>query len=268
MMEDNPGSRILKTRREFLATSACGLGGIALGSLLSDDEVIAAPAEGGSSRRPHREPKAKACIFIFMAGAPSQLDLFDPKPRLNDLHGQRLPDSLLRSARFAFIQPESAVLMGTRRTFRRHGRCGMEFSDLLPHIGSCADDLLMVLSTVAEYDLGWNTAAWMFGDGGRPIPGFALAGAIGRTSDRSRVRLRRCPTTPSALAVQCPGSSPLPPPSDCRATSGTAVRFEARPNHLGGPQQSQVEASSWQGLAVGAEVLRGRQRGMDTTTEE
>jgi uncharacterized protein (DUF1501 family) len=146
-----------RTRREFLTTTASGLGAMALGAMLSDDgllraeDAIDAPAASPlEPKPPHFEPKAKACIFIFMAGAPSQLDLFTPKPRLNELHGQKLPQSILDSARFAFIQPDTATLMGSPRTFTKHGQCGMEFSDWLPHLGSVADDLLMVRSLQSE----------------------------------------------------------------------------------------------------------------------
>ncbi|MGY8686895.1 MAG: DUF1501 domain-containing protein, partial [Verrucomicrobiales bacterium] len=153
-MMQSYASHIARTRREFLTTSASGLGGMALGSMLTDDGVLNAATAVDPNRfaalRPNHEPKAKACIFIFMAGAPSHLDLFDPKPKLNELHGQKLPKSILDKARFAFIKPDSAVLMGSPRKFTKHGACGMEFSDLLPHIGSCADDLLMVRSLHSE----------------------------------------------------------------------------------------------------------------------
>lgn len=146
-----------RTRREFFTTTASGLGAMALGGMLSDDgllraeDAIDAPAASPlEPKPPHFEPKAKACIFIYMAGAPSQLDLFTPKPKLNELHGQKLPQSILDSARFAFIQPDTATLMGSPRTFTKHGQCGMEFSDWLPHIGSVADDLLMVRSLHSE----------------------------------------------------------------------------------------------------------------------
>ena len=86
-------------------------------------------------RPPHFAPKAKNCIFIFLEGAPSQIDLFDPKPKLNELHGQKLPESMTKNVRFAFIQKETAVLMGRPRKFAKHGQCGMELSDLLPHLG-------------------------------------------------------------------------------------------------------------------------------------
>ncbi len=139
-----------KLRREFLTTTASGLGGMALGSMLTDDGLLGAEksidAPGSSVRSPHFEAKAKACIFIYMAGAPSQLDLFDPKPKLNELHGKKLPKSVLDNARFAFIKPDSATLMGSARKFKKYGQSGMEFSDWLPNLGSVSDDLLMVRS--------------------------------------------------------------------------------------------------------------------------
>ncbi len=149
----NP-SETTQHRREFFNTTASGLGALALGSMLTDDGFIGPhTAMAGvdshdpmTPKPPHHEAQAKACIFIFMAGAPSQLDLFDPKPKLNELHGQKLPDSLIQKVRFAFIQKETATLLGSPRKFARHGQCGMEFSDWLPHLGACADDLLMVRS--------------------------------------------------------------------------------------------------------------------------
>ncbi len=147
-------SRIARSRREFLTTSASGLGGIALGSMLAEDGVLNAatakdPAEF-ARLKPHHDAKAKACIFIFMAGAPSHLDLFDPKPKLNELHGQKLPKEVLDRARFAFIKPDTATLLGSPRKWTKHGQSGMEFSDLLPNLGSCADDILMVRSLHSE----------------------------------------------------------------------------------------------------------------------
>ena len=147
-------SSLLRSRREFLTTSASGLGGIALGSMLSDDGLLSAATarDPDAFRRlqPHHDAKAKACIFIFMAGAPSQLDLFDPKPKLNQLHGEKLPKEMLDKARFAFIKPDTATLMGSPRKWTRHGESGMTFSDFLPNLGSCSDDLLMVRSVYSE----------------------------------------------------------------------------------------------------------------------
>ena len=134
------------TRRDFLTTSSCGLGGVALSHMLAGDAQAATGAPPLAPKPPHFAPKAKNCIFIFMAGAPSQLDLFDPKPKLNELHGKKMDAGLLKGKRFAFIKKESAVLMGSSRKFSRHGQSGMWFSDLLPHMAGCADDICMVRS--------------------------------------------------------------------------------------------------------------------------
>ena len=147
-----------RTRREFLLSSACGLGGIGLGAMLAVDGVLS-PATASAAdvdaaainplapHPSHFAPTAKSCIFIFMAGAPSQLDLFDPKPKLTDLDGEPIPESLYKGVRFAFLKPETARLMAPKaRSWTRHGECGMELSDLLPHLGSVADDLLLVRS--------------------------------------------------------------------------------------------------------------------------
>src|SRR5947208_14808772 len=136
-------------RRNFLATSASGIGLAALASLLRDDGLLAAPATAANpraARAPHFAPKAKACICIYLEGAPSQLDLWDPKPKLNELNGQKLPESMTKNVRFAFIQKEGARLMGSPRKFTKHGQCGMELSDFLPHLATCVDDIAWVRS--------------------------------------------------------------------------------------------------------------------------
>ena len=99
----------------------------------------ACKSSGSRKSVPNCAPKAKNCICIYLEGAPSQLDLWDPKPKLNELHGQKLPESLTKNVRFAFIQKEGARILGSPRTFSRYGECGMELSDLLPQIGSCAE---------------------------------------------------------------------------------------------------------------------------------
>jgi hypothetical protein len=148
---------ISRTRREFLNTTASGIGMAALGSMLSQDGVLntatgSEPDTTSSAenplapRPPHFEAKAKACIFIFMAGAPSHIDLFDPKPVLKERHGEALPESMLEKVRFAFIKKGNALLQGSPFKFHKHGQCGMELSELLPHMGKVADDLLLVRS--------------------------------------------------------------------------------------------------------------------------
>ena len=143
-----PEDIIKLTRRDFLATTASGLGLLAFASVLRQEGLLAstAPIAGKEPKRPHFGGTAKACIFIFMEGAPSQIDLFDPKPKLNELDGQKLPDSMTREVRFAFIQKETARLMGSQRVFKKHGQCGMDLSDLLPYLGTCADDIALIRS--------------------------------------------------------------------------------------------------------------------------
>ena len=134
---------------------------MALGAALTDDGLLSSAGaatitpSGGTDnpmapRSPHFPAKAKACIFIFMAGAPSHIDLFDPKPILNERNGQSLPKEVLDTARFAFIKPDSATLLGTKRRSKKYGECGMDFSDVLPHLGQCADDLLMIRSMTSQ----------------------------------------------------------------------------------------------------------------------
>ena len=126
-----------------------GIGGLALTRLLGADGLLAGADASGQVRTHHR-PRAKNCIYIYLEGGPSQMDLYDPKPKLNELDGQPLPESMLANMRFAFLAKESARIMGTPRKFRPHGQCGMELSDLLPHIGSIADEICVVRSMVTE----------------------------------------------------------------------------------------------------------------------
>ena len=88
------------TRRDFLATSASGIGMAALASLMQQDNLLAKTNNSSAVNTPHFAPKAKRCIFIFMAGAPSHVDLFDPKPKLNELSGQPLPKDMTANVRF------------------------------------------------------------------------------------------------------------------------------------------------------------------------
>ncbi|MCW5557160.1 MAG: DUF1501 domain-containing protein, partial [Verrucomicrobiae bacterium] len=139
-----PEEVVRQTRRDFLVNAGRGVGGLALASLLQRDRLLAGAAS------PPFAPRARNCIFLYMEGGVSQVDLFDPKPRLRELNGQKMPDSLTRNVRFAFLQKDSAVLMGSPHPFRRYGASGMELSGLLPGIGACADDLAVVRSMHTE----------------------------------------------------------------------------------------------------------------------
>jgi hypothetical protein len=177
------------TRRDFLATSASGLGTLALASLFARDGLLVNARAGTGPmalRAPHFAPKAKACICFYMEGAPSQLDLFDPKPKLLELDGQKLPESMTKTVRFAFIRKDTATVMASHRKFSRHGRSGMDFSDLLPHLATCADDLCMIRSMHTE-QFNHHPGQIMMNAGsplmGRPSMGSWLTYGLGSASD-------------------------------------------------------------------------------------
>ena len=123
------------TRRHFYRECGVGLGKIALASLLAGPAARRrpAPADPLAPRPPHFAPKAKRVIYLFMAGAPSQLDLFDPKPALAKFDGKPVPAEVVKDQRYAFIQPD-ASLMASRFKFARHGQSGAELSEMLPHL--------------------------------------------------------------------------------------------------------------------------------------
>jgi hypothetical protein len=130
----------MRSRRHFFREVGAGIGTMALASLLQ--------AESGdplSVRQPHFAPKAKNVIFLFMEGGPSQLDLFDPKPELQKWNGKPLPESYTKNLQLAFIKPNAAVL-GSPYAFAPRGQCGMEISELLPHLAEVSDDICLVRS--------------------------------------------------------------------------------------------------------------------------
>ena len=136
------------TRRHFFRECGVGVGKIALAGLLTDafSRVLVgrlARAIGPNPlapKAPHFAPKAKRVIHLFMAGAPSQLDLFDSKPALTKLEGKPLPPSVIGGQRYAFIRPDAAVL-GPRFKFARYGQSGAELSEMLPHLAQVVDEI-------------------------------------------------------------------------------------------------------------------------------
>src|SRR5262245_17771189 len=187
-----PDEIIDLTRRDFLVNATRSVGGLAFASLLEADGLLAAetarspqPATPFAPKPAHFAPQARHCIFLYMEGGTSQIDLFDPKPKLSELNGQKLPESLTKNVRFAFIQKETAALMGSPHKFRRYGQCGMELTELLPHSGSCADDLALVRSMHTEAfnhhpgELLMYTGTQSFG---RPSVGSWITYALGSPS--------------------------------------------------------------------------------------
>lgn len=138
----------LLRRRWFLRDCGVGLATLAARSLLASESPQPA-ANPLSPREPHHPPRAKRVIYIFQAGAPSHLELFDFKPELAKRNGQLPPADLLKGYRAAFINPNSALL-GPKFSFAKHGQCGMELSEVLPHTAKVADELCLIRTMQTE----------------------------------------------------------------------------------------------------------------------
>src|SRR5213082_3449242 len=138
------------TRRWFFRQCGVGLGSIALASLLDAGRAFGAGSLAGGAgplapRLPQFKPKAKRVIYLFMGGAPSQLDLFDYKPALAKYNGQPVPKEVVMGQKYAFIKPDAA-LFASEFKFARHGQCGAELSEALPHLAEVVDDIAIVRS--------------------------------------------------------------------------------------------------------------------------
>jgi hypothetical protein len=155
IMNEHNEMSLAITRRHFFRDCGVGLGKMALAGLLTD--AFRRPAWGASAaptgpanllapKRPHFPGKAKRVIHLFMAGAPSQLDLFDYKPKLAEYEGKPIPPEVIGGQRYAFIRSDAAVL-GPRFKFAKHGQCGAELSEMLPHLAKVVDDICIIKST-------------------------------------------------------------------------------------------------------------------------
>lgn len=178
------------TRRHFFSRCGMGLGSIALASLLDGQKAFGEGlklANPLAPKQPHFKAKVKNVIFLFMAGGPSQLELFDYKPKLIELNGQPIPQSFIEGKRFAFMDSSHRTnLLGTRQEFKRHGQSGIWVSDLMPHTGQIVDDITMVKSCAtnlfnhAPAKLFMNTGSGIFG---RPSMGAWVTYGIGSESN-------------------------------------------------------------------------------------
>jgi uncharacterized protein (DUF1501 family) len=180
-------------RRYFLNECRLGLGRIAIASLATGLATSANRSSGAALSKsigglpdlPHHAPKVKRVIYLFMAGAPSQLDLFDYKPKLIELEGKPIPPSVIEGQRYAFIQPNAAVL-APRFKFQRMGDSGMEISEALPHFGKIVDRIALIRSVSTDQfnhapaQLTMNTGN---GIPGRPSMGAWLSYGLGSDSD-------------------------------------------------------------------------------------
>jgi len=185
-------------RRAFLGRAGLGVGALALQQLLARDGMAGSAAGRPSSAGVlagdaavqhgglHHAPRAKRVIWLFMAGAPSQFELFEPKETLQRLDGQRPPESFTQGKRFAFIDAETAKLVGTRRAFARHGECGAPVSELLPHTAGIVDKLCFLRAVHSDQinhgpaKLFMNTGSGVFG---RPSMGSWLSYGIGSEAE-------------------------------------------------------------------------------------
>jgi uncharacterized protein (DUF1501 family) len=165
------------TRRHFFSDCGIGVGKIALATLFAGTanacrsgaaKSVRSDQHPTALRPPHFTPRAKRVIYLFMAGAPSQLDLFDYKPKLVELEGQPIPPSVIAGQRYAFIQPDAAVL-GPRFKFSKYGECGAELSDRLPWLAKIVDDISIVKS--CRTDVFNHAPAQLLMNTGNQIPG-------------------------------------------------------------------------------------------------
>ena len=183
------GHHLRQTRRHFFGTAARGIGAAALSSLLSRDALASGGTRtGGLLDGAHHPARAKRIIYLFQSGAPSQQDLFDNKPRLRELQGQDMHEHFEVNQRLTGMTANQAAfpLAGSKFNFSRHGKCGMELSELLPNIAGIADDLCLVRSMHTEA-INHDPAITFFQTGhqlaGRPSFGSWLSYGLGSAND-------------------------------------------------------------------------------------
>src|SRR6056297_1178827 len=172
-------SLLYQTRRHFLSRCSMGLGAMALGTLAARENGSASMPTVDNPMRPkpgHFPARAKNVIFLFMAGGPSQLDMFEHKPQLDALNGKPIPQSFVEGKRFAFMDSSHRTdLLATRRSFARHGETGTYVSDLLPHTAKIVDQLTLV--TTCKTDLFNHAPAKLFMNAGSGLFGRPSMGA-------------------------------------------------------------------------------------------
>jgi Protein of unknown function (DUF1501) len=171
----------MMSRRHFLQRSSAGLGMAALASLLGE-QALAAPAKDpvkvpGALGMTHLPPKVKNVIYLFMAGGPSHVDLFDPKPKLQELHGKEMPKSILGEQRVTLMTRNQGHFKTVSTPFKsaKHGKSGIEVTEVLPHLATVADELCLIRSLQSE-PINHDPAV-TFMQSGRPQPGLPCMGS-------------------------------------------------------------------------------------------
>ena len=166
-------TKFARNRREFLTDCYCGLGSLAFGSMMTQELASAAQVNPLAPKPPHIAGKAKAMIFVYMAGGPSHLETWDPKPLLNKLDGQKRPAEF-GDVKYQNVNSGSRIL-GTKRSFKKYGKSGIEVSDLFPHQAQIVDELSIIRSM--HGDMVVHSAAQYQMMSGRVIPGFPAMGS-------------------------------------------------------------------------------------------
>jgi len=169
----NPQAHRILTRREFLAHNALGVGSVALAWLLGQEDLLATPAAVPRGRQsfdlkpkpPHFNATARSMISLFMHGGPSHIDLFDPKPELSRRHGEDFQGEIT----YSFFERASRKLLGSPWKFQKHGQCGTEVSELLPHFSTIVDDVCLIRSM--HTDLNAHEPSIWYWHTGRSQPG-------------------------------------------------------------------------------------------------
>ncbi len=235
---------LLRTRRHFFNDCALGLGSMALASLLNEGRAATTPQflNPLAPRQAHFASRAKAVIYLFMAGGPSQLEMFDYKPRLVEYDGKPMPDEFVKGKRFAFMDTftkEHPKALGTRRKFARHGQAGTYVSECLPHLAGVVDDLAVVRSLQTNV-FNHAPAKFFMNTGsaqtGRPSMGAWVTYGLGSESQSlpGFVVLQSGPRGPRGGAPSGAAGSCRPASRACRSAaaatrSSTSARRRASP---------------------------------------
>ena len=179
-----------QTRRHFFSNAGLSIGSLGLASLMAGGDLRGAIPNSRQTnplapQNPHFDAKAKRVIYLFMAGGPSQLELFDFKPKLQEMDGEVIPESYVEGKNFAFLKKD-AQLLGTKRKFQKWGESGQEMSELLPNLGDLADKIAIIRSMKTDVfnhgpaKLFMNTGFQRFG---RPSMGAWVTYGIGSESN-------------------------------------------------------------------------------------
>lgn len=203
------------TRRSFLGRTAAGLGTTALSSLITPAPFSSAHGATSENSRgvlekPHFAPKVKRVIWLTMAGGPSHLETFDPKPKLAEMHGKPMPESFTQGQPIAQLQGQKLNCFGPQHPFKKFGQAGLEIAEIFPHIGSIADEICIIRSMKTEA-INHDPAHTFMNTGttisGRPsmgswtwyglgaetdnLPGFVVLVSTGRSGQQQPIAARQ-----------------------------------------------------------------------------